>query len=247
MTTLIRMELMKLRTVRAPGGIAAAALALMAVFTLFNITQAGEADIPELGPETLPGILRSPAELLGFVALLGGVMAAAGEWTHHTMTRTLLLIPSRARIVGAKLLGGVLAGLLVSVVTLFLGLLIAVPLLTAEGATLSATSSVEAAATTVVISGLYGLIGVGLGILTRNQTAALVAALMWKMVAENVLPLVIGAPGLYAWLPGGAADALLGRDRPGLLEPVVGGLMLTVYAAAFAAIGTVLMLCRDND
>lgn len=247
MTTLVRVELMKLRTVRAPGAIVVVALALMAVFTLFNITQAGDADIPPLGEDTMPGILRAPAELLGFVALLGGVLAAAGEWTHHTITRTLLLTPRRGQVVVAKLLGGFLAGLLVAVAALVVGLLIATPLLSVDGAPLSAAASAEAAAATIAISGLYGLMGVGLGVLIRNQTAALVAALLWKMVAENVLPLIIGAPALYGWLPGGAADALLGRDRPDLLDPVAGGLLLAGYAVAFAVIGTALMLKRDTD
>jgi hypothetical protein len=88
--------------------------------------------------------------------------------------------------------------------------------------------------------------GVALGVLTRNQTVALVAALLWNLVAENVVPIVMRAPQLYGWLPGGAADAVIGRDRSGVLDPVGGGLLLAAYAVALATIGTLLILRRDT-
>jgi hypothetical protein len=246
MNALVRVELKKLATIRGPGVIAAAASALVIVFAVFAVTTAGEGDAPPLGPETLPGFLRSPAQLLGFVALLLGVIAMAGEWTHHTVTRTFLLTPARRRVVMAKMLTGVLVGVGTSVFALTLGLLVVLPVLVTKGTALSAVASAEAALATVGISALYGLMGVALGVLTRNQTIALVAALLWNLVAENVLPILVRVPQLYAWLPGGAADAVIGRERSGLLDPIGGGLLLAAYAAALAAAGTLLIMRRDT-
>jgi multisubunit Na+/H+ antiporter MnhC subunit len=107
--------------------IVAAASALVIVFAVFAVATAGEGDAPPLGPETLPGFLRSPAQLLGFVALLIGVIAVAGEWTHRTVTRTFLLTPARRRVVMAKMLTGVIVGVGVSVLALMLGLLVVLP------------------------------------------------------------------------------------------------------------------------
>jgi ABC-2 type transport system permease protein len=118
--------------------------------------------------------------------------------------------------------------------------------LVAKGTALSAAASAEAALATIGISALYGLMGVALGILTRNQTVALVAALLWSLVVENVIPIVTRVPQLYGWLPGGAADAVIGRDRSGLLDPVGGGLLLAAYAVALATTGTLLILRRDT-
>ncbi|HEV8527583.1 MAG TPA: hypothetical protein VGS60_08535 [Actinomycetes bacterium] len=246
MKTLVRVELRKLATIRGPRVIVAAASALVIVFAVFAVATAGEGDAPPLGPETLPGFLRSPAELLGFVALLIGVIAAAGEWTHRTVTRAFLLTPARRRVVMAKMLTGVIVGVGISVLVLTLGLLVVLPVLVAKGTALSAVASAEAALATIGISALYGSMGVALGVLTRNQTVALVAALLWNLVAENVVPIVTRTPQLYGWLPGGAADAVIGRDRSGLLDPVGGGLLLAAYAVALATIGTLLILRRDT-
>jgi hypothetical protein len=246
MNTLIRVELRKLATIRGPAVIAAAASAFVIVFAVFAVTTAGEGDAPPLGPETLPGFLRSPAQLLGFVALLLGVIAMAGEWTHRTVTRTFLLTPARRRVVMAKMLTGVLVGVGISVLALTLGLLVVLPVLVAKGIALSAVASAEAALATIGISALYGLMGVALGVLTRNQTVALVAALLWNLVLENIVPILARAPQLYAWLPGGAADAVIGRERSGLLDPIGGGLLLAAYAAVLAVAGTLLVMRRDT-
>jgi ABC-2 type transport system permease protein len=246
MNTLLRVELRKLATIRGPRVVAAAACALVIVFAVFAVTTAGEGDAPPLGPETLPGFLRSPAQLLGFVALLLGVIAAAGEWTHRTVTRTFLLTPARRRAVMAKTLTGALVGVGISILALTLGLLVVLPVLIAKGIALSAVASAEAALATIGISALYGLMGVAIGVLTRNQTVALVAALLWNLVVENVVPVLVRVPQLYAWLPGGAADAVIGRERSGLLDPIGGGLLLAAYAAVLAAAGTVLITRRDT-
>ena len=246
MKTLVRVELRKLATIRGPRVIAAVASALVIVFAVFAVATAGEGDAPPLGPETLPGFLRSPAQLLGFVALLIGVVAAAGEWTHRTVIRTFLLTPARRRVVLAKMLTGLLVGVGVSVLALMLGMIIVLPVLLAKGTALSAVASAEAALATIGISALYGLMGVAIGVLTRNQTVALVAALLWSLVVENVVPIVLRVPQLYAWLPGGAADAVIGRDRSGLLDPVGGGLLLAAYAVTLAAMGTLLIQRRDT-
>jgi ABC-2 type transport system permease protein len=246
MNSLVRVELRKLGTIRGPAVIAATASALVILFAVFAVTTAGEGDAPPLGPETLPGFLRSPAQLLGFVALLLGVISMAGEWTHRTVTRTFLLTPARRRVVMAKMLTGVLVGVGISVLALTLGLLVVLPVLVTKGIALSAVASAEAALATIGISALYGLMGVALGVLTRNQTVALVAALLWSLVLENVVPILVRAPQLYAWLPGGAADAVIGRERSGLLDPIGGGLLLTAYAAVLAAAGTWLVMRRDT-
>jgi ABC-2 type transport system permease protein len=246
MNSLVRVELRKLATIRGPAVVAATASALVIVFAVFAVTTAGEGDAPPLGPETLPGFLRSPAQLLGFAALLLGVIAMAGEWTHRTVTRTFLLTPARRRVVMAKMLTGVLVGVGISVLALTLGLLVVLPVLGTKGIALSAVASAEAALATIGISALYGLMGVALGVLTRNQTVALVAALLWSLVLENVVPILVRAPQLYAWLPGGAADAVIGRERSGLLDPIGGGLLLAAYAAVLAAAGTWLVMRRDT-
>ena len=97
----------------------------------------------------------------------------------------------------------------------------------------------------VAATALYALVGVGVGCLVRNQTAAIVGALVWLFVLEG--PLVSFVPQLGRWFPGGAAAALsAAATADGGLLPMWGaGLLFTAYGLVFAAIGTALMAARD--
>ena len=91
---------------------------------------------------------------------------------------------------------------------------------------------------------LYGLIGVGLGSLLRNQIASIVTGLVWQLVAENVL--VATAPTIGRWLPLGAAITLVRSQTIShpLSVPIAAGL-LTAYAAAAVVAGIRITTTRD--
>ena len=92
---------------------------------------------------------------------------------------------------------------------------------------------------------LYAMVGVGLGSLIRNQTAAVVVALVWVMVVEGLL--VSFLPEVGRWLPGGAVAALTGvtTENGGLLPMWAGALLFAAYGLAFAAAGTRFVMRRD--
>ena len=55
----------------------------------------------------------------------------------------------------------------------------------------------------------YGPIGVGVGALIRNQIAAVVAALAWTFIVEQLLVALF--PDIGKWTPGGAATRCCSR------------------------------------
>jgi hypothetical protein len=63
----------------------------------------------------------------------------------------------------------------------------------------------------VVAGASYAALGVGVGLLLRNQLVALVVALGWFTVAESALAILL--PGVSRFLPGGAFS---GVDTDGL-------------------------------
>ena len=84
---------------------------------------------------------------------------------------------------------------------------------------------------------ISAVIGVGFGVIVRNQTAAITAALLWSQLVEGML--VSFVPSVDRWLPGGASTALTGVAtlNGGLLPAWGAALLFTGYGIAFAAGG----------
>lgn len=92
-------------------------------------------------------------------------------------------------------------------------------------------------------AGLWGLIGLGLGAVVRNQVAASVGIFVWMAIIENLL--VDGAPSVSRYMPATLGEAISG-DRVGAIHtPVLGALLLAVYAAAAMTAGVVVTRRRD--
>jgi ABC-2 type transport system permease protein len=94
---------------------------------------------------------------------------------------------------------------------------------------------------------IFGLIGVGLGALVREQVATVVGLLVYLFIAE---PIVTRIPALSSWtiyLPGAAANALtqVAQANQDFLPPLQGGLVLAAYGLILATAGTVLTIRRD--
>ncbi|CAN5600349.1 hypothetical protein BH20ACT2_BH20ACT2_21600 [soil metagenome] len=92
---------------------------------------------------------------------------------------------------------------------------------------------------------LYGALGVAVGALVRNQTAAVVVSLFWIMVVESLLVGLV--PVVGRWVPGGAASALTSATvKAGDLLPMwAAALVLAAYAGGFALVASRLVLRRD--
>ena len=79
-------------------------------------------------------------------------------------------------------------------------------------------------------SGIWGVIGVGVGALLRNQVAAVVGIVLYRFLIEGILSAIPKVQNAYPYLPGGATASLLqGQDTGNgapftLLSPWVGGL-----------------------
>jgi ABC-2 type transport system permease protein len=149
--------------------------------------------------------------------------------------------------VGAKLIAASLAGAGLAAVASVVTLAVAVPWLAAKDIHVSILSGdvglVLLAA--IAATALYAVVGVGVGSLIRNQTAAVVIALLWVMIVESLL--VTFLPEVGRWLPGGAVAALTAvatRDG-GLLPMWAGGLLFAAYGLGFAATGSRFVLRRD--
>jgi ABC-2 type transport system permease protein len=243
MNPLVRTELLKLRTTRTTWVLVAAGFALAALLGFANAATAGDAGSPELGSAAFVDRVLGVSTIPAVVALLLGVLLAAGEHQHGTITTTFLVTPRRRRVVAAKAVAAAVGGVALAIGMVVVSLAVALPVIIADGASIHALHG--SAAVTVVglvaACALLGALGSLLGLLVRSQVAAVVIVAAWALVLEGIIDAVTGG-GLRNWLPGGAAADLAGAGGRPLWAAA---LLLTGWTAAAAAVTTRAVTCRD--
>ena len=90
---------------------------------------------------------------------------------------------------------------------------------------------------------LWGALGVAYGSVVPNQVGALVTALIWLLIIENILAGLV--PEVARFTPGKAAQALMRVDVDELLTMWAAAVVTVGYIAAFAAIGATVTMRRD--
>jgi ABC-2 type transport system permease protein len=248
---LIAGELLKLRTSRMPLAMLAGMVGFALLSVIAGILTADRAAEQGQGfalatDEGVRNVVRSAGAGMFFVLVLG-ILGFTGEWRHKTITATFLVSPERGRVVVAKLAVHALAGLAFAALSSALTLAVALPWLAVKEVPLAGRGDDVALTVLGVLlaSTLYGLVGVGVGALVRNQVAAVTVSLLWLLVVEGLLVGLL--PSVGRWLPSGAATALTRASlTTGELLPMwAGGLLLTGYGLAFAALATRFTVRRD--
>ncbi|MCY7365015.1 MAG: ABC transporter permease [Frankiaceae bacterium] len=250
MRALVRAEVLKLRTVALPLWLLLTTLALVLLGVLATILTAGlegaplQRDDPQL-------LARAVASASGgnVVVLVLGILALTQEFRFGTATPSFLVTPRRGRVLGAKLIAVSGLGLVFAVASVVVALVASLALLTARGDSTSWDSVGEVLLGVVLVMVLYGPIGVAVGALVRNQIAAVVGALAWTFIVEQLLVALL--PSVGQWTPGGATAAVLqlgdlatagGED---LLPVWAGALLLVAYAVVLSVLAARLTLRRD--
>ena len=236
----------------------AAYLAFVGAAMAFSLTVAPEGQAPPLGgldaALTVYGVLNA----VGYVfPLVVGTLLVTTEVRHKTLTQTLLAEPRRGVVLGAKLVLAAGIGLLYGVAGV-VGLVAAgAPVLSSlgDGAFLGDPQVVRALLLGVLVTGLWAVLGTGCGAVVPHQVAAVVAILAFTQFVEPIARLALGAvDGLSvvsAYLPGAAADAVVGASLfsqmgdVDLLPAWAGALVLLGYAAALTLAGRLTTFARD--
>jgi ABC-type transport system involved in multi-copper enzyme maturation permease subunit len=246
MKELVTAEFLKLRTTRLVYGLLFATLALAVAGTLGTIAVAGNME-QTFSLETAQGVRNvfSNAGAGSIFVLVLGILGMTSEFRHNTVTETFLVTPTRGQVVTAKLVTFAVVGLILAVLAAAVTVAVALPALASKGVDVSVGDYAGVLAGVTAVTVVYGLLGVAVGSLIRNSTAAVIVALAWTFVIEGLLVSLL--PEVGRWLPGGAAQALSGQSIPGseLLAPAIAALLLVAYAVVFATAGTRFVVGRD--
>jgi ABC-2 type transport system permease protein len=244
MTALLRAELLKLRTTRTTWALLGSALVVVLgvlILVLAFFDRGSSVDDSDLG--ALFG-LTAIADML---VLCLGIVGAAGEFRHGTITSALLVTPTRWQVITAKAIAYAIAGFLYALATLVLCLVVALPWLAIKDASfdLGGTAWLIPVAGRILAATLSAALGVGVGTLFRNQAAGLVTALVYILAIEPALSAVSDKISTFGL--NGASLAMFGSASfSGDKVPFgVGVLLYTGYVVLFVGAGIAVLMRRD--
>jgi hypothetical protein len=189
------------------------------------------------------------------LTLVVGVMAIGSEYRHKTITSTFLSTPKRARVMVAKVTSLLGIGAFYGLMFLLGSVGVGATIIAVKG--FSPVPEVGPIARTLALSllvlGLWALVGLGAGILIANQVAAILIAVGAAFILEPLLGFLLGLASwgrmIVPYLPSSATSAMVGQinGTPGveLLSWWAGALVLVAYATVLAGIGSLLTVRRD--
>ena len=247
MIRLVRAEFLKVRSTQVWFWLLLAAVAIAA---LFVIGPFASGDV--VNSEDVANVFRTGATTYIVVFVLG-VLGVTTEFRYQTITPTVLATPSRWALVSAKMIAYALLGAAYAIICLAVQLAIAVPWLATKNVSVSWTSGKlpEALGAVFLVVALFGIVGMGIGALLRNQVVAVSIGVIFLLVLQGIVSVIPKVHVIYPYLPGGAANAILQSDTSAvpnglhLLSPAGGVVVLLLWAFVPAVLGAAITMNRD--
>ena len=225
------------------------------IFTSDGMAEMGASAIPDA--ELAKSVYTGGVSVAYLLTLAIGVLTIGSEYRHKTITGTFLATPKRAKVMLAKVISLLGIGAIYGLASVVSAFSIGAIILNAKGHKVWPDASVgRSLALSLLVLGLWALIGLGIGILIPNQIAALFIAIGVAWIVEPLLTLLFTMQewgrGIVRFFPSSATTAVLGSSSqagPGVTIPTFewwgAALVLVAYAAIMAAIGTIMTLRRD--
>jgi hypothetical protein len=262
----IKAEFRKFFTTRMWWGMAIGVFLAGALFALiFAVWVAGSEQqgaggagvrIPGLDDTSMISTVYTAGLSIAYLlTLVVGVMSIGSEYRHMTITSTFLATPKRVHVMAAKVTSLLGIGAFYGLVFLIGSVGVGATTIAVKG--FSPFPEVGTITRTLALSllvlGLWALVGLGAGILIPNQVAAILIAVGAAWILEPLLGYLLG---LFSWgqsivpyMPSQATSAMVGQVNASatvdLLSWWAGALVLVAYAAVLAGIGSLLTVRRD--
>lgn len=271
---LIRSEFVKVRTTNAWWLFILGALATQALAFLINAFNAhfflNQPTPPGLTAEQAAQIdanrdvvlqaanLYTSGQFFGVMfVMLFGIVLVTSEFYHQTATITFLTTPRRTAVILAKLVAAVLFGAGLWAITTGLNLPATTLFLRAEDfpSQLDAWPVQRAILLNLLAYVIWGILGVGIGVLIRSQIAATIIAVLAYTVGTAVVQILTVLANQFKqewiedlqWGVPSIASMLMvsGGQTPGMPPWWVGALVLLGYAVVAGVIGILITRRRD--
>ncbi|HEY6782285.1 MAG TPA: ABC transporter permease [Candidatus Dormibacteraeota bacterium] len=251
MIHLLRAEWRKVITTKLGWGMLLGAMALAALGVVAQIASngvRGNISLPLSAAATQRSIAASASSAYLFSVVVGIILITT-EFRHFTSRPSFLIEPRRGLVIVAKLIVAAFVGIIYGVACAALTAAIMAPWLGAMGITIHWVENgvLLSMLGDLVVIAVFAVVGIGVGVLVRNQIAAVIGALVYLFVLEPLIDIIPVVKNVYPYLPGAAAGAITGASRGNLahLDAVQGGLVLLGWGLLFAGCGWLLTIRRD--
>lgn len=205
--------------------------------------------------------IYTSGQFLGLMfAMLLGILLITNEFHHQTATTTFLATPRRTRVILGKLATVMLGAAFFWAFALVLSVVAGATFLALKGygSQLGEWPVLRAILLNGLAYGLWGILGIGVGVLIRSQIAAvivgaiayLIGSLLIQQVLLPILYILLGWEWVVdvSWVwPGIASQIMVSPEPiyPGAPDWWVGALGLIGYGVAFSVVGTLITRRRD--
>ncbi|HEY8472706.1 MAG TPA: ABC transporter permease subunit [Natronosporangium sp.] len=272
---LIRSEFRKLRTTNAWWLFLLGALVMLGLAILFNWLQAdfvfngpdteglSEEDaatvLAQANPIFQAANLYTSGQFFGLLfVMMVGIIIVTSEFHHQTATATFLTSPHRTAVIMAKLVVAALFGVGLWLVSLLVNVPATIGILGVydQPAMLDEWPVQRAILLNLLAYALWGVLGIGLGVLIRSQLGATITAAVLYLIGTTAVTL--GVFLLQQWLgaewidelqyifPSVASGLMVsGTSLPGQPPYWVGALILVGWAVVTGVVGTLITRRRD--
>ncbi len=232
MKRLLAAELLKLRLTPTVWWISAFSLLLPTVIiALFNM------DDVRTGKDVAS--MLGWAGVSGYLTLLLGAVFATAEFTHKTIVPTLLATPRRTKVIAAQLVALLLWSICIALVSLAVVTAITVARTGLHDISLGLMFGSYLGSVAYIV--LSALLGMAIGLLTKNQVATVGAILVWFAGVDPAISALFPELGKYtvASLGISLSGGLPSDSGPyqQLLGSVAAGLVYLAHAAGPLVIG----------
>jgi hypothetical protein len=268
LTGAVRSELLKFFTTRLWWGMLIGVFACGAAFALIiGLLYTSEKFLEQSGNGGFGGapvgddvqiansVYTAGLSISYLLMLVIGVIQIGAEYRHRTVTSTFLAQPRRPVVMLGKVLALVAIAAAYGLVNLVGSVLVGAITLHARGApAFPSAEVVRTLALSMLVLGLWALIGLGIGILIPNQVAALLIGVGAAWLVEPLLGLAIkasdfGQQHIAPYLPSEASQAVINTAKASADDVRLswwgGAIALFCWAAAFAGAGIVRVLRQD--
>ena len=182
------------------------------------------------------------ANFVKLLIVVLGIRVITDEYRFGTIVPTFVYEPRRWKVVAAKSIVALGAGLMMAAVAQLVLIGSALAVFSTKGLDLAIDAhSIQAIGGSVVAGAMWAAVGVAVGAVVRNQVTAIVGSFVWLMAVEEMIGSRLG--DLAAYLPGGAGYGLiLAAPNGGMLTSA---LVLGAYVVVGGAAGAFMVRARD--